>query len=104
MLQNNIIEPSSSDWSCPCVLVPKLDGTVHFCTNFRKLNALTKIDSFPLPRIEDCIERIGKARYMTKLDLLKGYWQIPLTDCVQAAYLPLLHQMAYISIESCSLV
>ena len=80
MLQYNIIEPSSSDWSSPCVLVPKSDGTVHSCTDFRKLNALTKTDSFPLPRIEDCIKRIGKARYVTKLDLLKGYWQIPLTD------------------------
>ena len=74
MLQNNIIEPSSSDWSSPCVVVPKLDGTVCFCTDFRKLNALTKTESFPLLRIEDCIKWIGKARYVTKLDLLKGYW------------------------------
>ena len=80
MLQHHIIELSDNDWSSPCVLVPKKDGTFRFCTDFRKLNALTKTDSFPLPRIDDCIDRIGKATYVTKLDLLKGYWQIPLTN------------------------
>ena len=80
MLKNKIIEPSSSSWSSPCVLVPKSDGTLCFCTDFRKVNLLTKTDSFPLPRIEDCIDRIGSSKYVTKMDLLKGYWQVPLTD------------------------
>ena len=53
---------------------------------FHKLNALTKTDLFPLPRIEDCIEHIGKARYVTKLDLLKGYWQIPLTNLTKQLF------------------
>ena len=61
MLQNNIIEPVSSDWSSPRVLVPKSDGTVCLCMDFHKLNALTKTDSFTLPRIEDCIKWTGKA-------------------------------------------
>ena len=56
MLKNEIIELSSSSWSSPCVLVPKSDGTLCFCTNFRKVNLLIKTDSFPLPRIEDCID------------------------------------------------
>jgi len=60
--------------------VPKPNGTYHFCTDFRKLNSVTKADSFPLPRIEDCIDKIGRAKYVTTLDLLKGYWQVPLTD------------------------
>ena len=80
MLKNKIIEPSSSSWSSPCVLVPKSDGTFRFCTDYRKVNLLTKSDSFPLPRIEDCIDRIGNSKYVTKMDLLKGYWQVPLTD------------------------
>ena len=80
MLQHHI---NDSDWSSPGVLVPQKDGTFNFCTNFRKLNALTKTDSFPLSRIDDCINRIGKATYVTKLDLLKGYWQIPLTNCAK---------------------
>ena len=80
MLENKIIEPSYSDWSSPCILVPKPDGTFRFCTDFRKVNTVTKTDSFPLPRIEDCIDRVGKAKYVTTLDLLKGYWQVPLTE------------------------
>ena len=64
----------------PSVLVPKPDGTLRFCTDFRKLNSLMKTDSFPLPRIEDCINRIGSVQYVSKFDLLKGYWQIPLTN------------------------
>ena len=80
MLKNNIIEPSQSEWSSPCVLVPKSDETFQFCTDFRKLNAVMKADSYPLPRVEDCIDRVGKARYATTLDLLKRYWQIPLTE------------------------
>ena len=79
MLQNKIIEPSSSNWSSPCILVPKPDGTYRFCTDFRRLNEITMADSFPLPRIEDCIDKIGRAKYVTTLDLLKGYWQVPLT-------------------------
>ncbi|XP_068215825.1 piggyBac transposable element-derived protein 4-like [Palaemon carinicauda] len=48
--------------------------------DYRKVNANTKNDSFPLPRIEDCLDRIGPAKFITKLDLLKGYWQVPLSD------------------------
>ena len=80
MLENDIIEPSSSPWSSPCLLVPKPDGSFRFCTDFRKVNSLTKTDSYPLPRIEDCIDKVGNAKYVSKFDLLKGYWQVPLTE------------------------
>ncbi|XP_030835976.1 uncharacterized protein LOC115921856 [Strongylocentrotus purpuratus] len=83
MLQNGIVEPSSSAWSSPCILVPKPDKSNRFCTDYRKVNACTKTDSFPIPRIDDCIDRIGKAKYVSKFDLLKGYWQIPLTKRAQ---------------------
>ena len=56
MSKNKIIEPSSSSWSSPCVLVPKPDGIFQFCTDCCKVNLLTITDSFPLPRIEDCID------------------------------------------------
>ncbi len=52
----------------------------RFCTDYRKVNQLTKSDSFPLPRIDDCVDRIGQAKFVINLDLLKGYWQVPLTD------------------------
>ncbi|XP_070548324.1 uncharacterized protein [Ptychodera flava] len=80
MLENDIIRPSQSNWSSPCVMVPKPDGSVRFCTDYRKVNAVTKTDSYPIPRVDDCIDKIGKAKYVTKIDLLKGYWGVPLTD------------------------
>ena len=80
MLENNIIEPSTSDWSSPCLLVPKPDGDVRFCTDFRRVNKLTRDDSHPIARVDDCIDEVGNARYVTKIDMLKGYWQIPLTE------------------------
>ena len=80
MLVAGLIEPSHSAWSSPCLLVPKPDGTFRFCTDFRKVNSLTKPDSYPLPRIEDCIDRVGNSKYVSKFDLLKGYWQVLLTE------------------------
>ncbi|KAI2647726.1 Transposon Ty3-I Gag-Pol polyprotein [Labeo rohita] len=80
LLENGFAVPSSSPWSSPCVLVPKADGSFRFCTDFRKVNSITVPDAFPLPRIDDCIDSLGTAKYITKLDLLKGYWQVPLTE------------------------
>ena len=79
MLENDLIEASSSEWSSPCVLVPKPDGTYRFCTDFRQVNKVTKSDSYPIPRVDDCVDRVGDAKFVSKLDLLKGYWQVPLT-------------------------
>ncbi len=79
MLRNGLAEPSQSAWSSPCLLVPKADMSFRFCTDFRKVNAVTKPDCYPLPRIDDCVDRVGPAKFVTKLDLLKGYWQVPLT-------------------------
>ncbi len=80
MLKHDIAEPSCSSWASPCLLVPKSDGTMRFCTDFRKVNSVTKPDSFPLPRMDDCIDQVGPARFVSKFDLLKGYWQVPLSD------------------------
>lgn len=79
MLDNDITEPSKSNWSSPCILVPKQDGTYRLCTDFRKVNSVTKTDSYPIPRIVDCIDKIGNAKFVSKFDLLKGYWEVPLT-------------------------
>ena len=80
MLKNDIIEESQSNWSSPCILVPKHDGRFRFCTDFRKVNDKTKSDSFPIPRIADCIDQIGNAKFVSTFDMLKGYWQVPLTQ------------------------
>ena len=80
MLDNDIIEPSQSSWSSPIVMVPKPDGSQRFCIDYRKVNAVSKTDSFPIPRLEDCIDRVGNSAFVSKIDLLKGYWQVPMTD------------------------
>ena len=61
-------------------MVPKADGSLRLCTDFRKVNSCTAPDPFPLPRIEDLIDRVGKAKYLTKLDMTRSYWQVPLDD------------------------
>ena len=80
MLKNDIIEESQCNWSSPGILVPKHDGGFRFCTDFRKVNDKTKSDSFPIPRIADCIDQIGNAKYVSTFDMLNGYWQEPLTQ------------------------
>ena len=80
MLANKIAEPSTSSWSSPCILVPKPDGTSRFCSDFRKLNSVTKPDCFPLPRIDDLVDEVGSAKFVSKFDLLKGFWQIPMSE------------------------
>lgn len=80
LLQNGLAWPSSSPWCSPCLLEGKPDGSPRFIADFRKVNAVTVPDSYPLPRMEDCVDNLGSAHYVTKLDLLKGYWQVPSTD------------------------
>lgn len=58
LLENGLAKPSYSPWSSPCLLAPKSDGSPRVCTDFRKVNAVTTPDSFPLPHMEDCIDSI----------------------------------------------
>ena len=58
----------------------KPDGSHRLCVDFRKVNDITKTESWPLPRLDDLIDRVGNAKFIGTLDLLKGYWQIPLSD------------------------
>ena len=80
MLELGVIEESHSAWSSPIVLAPKPDGSTRFCNDFRKLNEISAFDAYPMPRVDELIERLGPARYISTLDLTKGYWQVPLTD------------------------
>ena len=80
LLENNLASPSCSAWASPCILVPKPNGKVRMCTDFRRVNAVTQKDSYPLPRITDILDNIGNSKYLTQIDLLKGYYQIDLTE------------------------
>lgn len=84
MLDNHLISPCTSEWSSPVTLQPKSDGTARFCIDYRRLNAVTRTDTYPLPRLEDCIDRVGAAEFITKVDLKKGFWQVPLTERAKA--------------------
>ncbi|XP_069195720.1 uncharacterized protein [Procambarus clarkii] len=79
MLKHHLIAPSSSPWSSPILLVPKPGKKYRLCIDYRQVNKVTVADTYPLPRVEECLDAIGKARYLTKFDLFKGYWQVPLT-------------------------
>ena len=80
LLDNNFIQPSKSAWISPSIFVSKPYKSYWMCTDYRKVNNITKTDSFPIPRILDCIDKIGNANYIMKFDLLKGFWEIPLTE------------------------
>ena len=80
LIENGLATLSSSPWASPCILVPKPNGKVRLCTDYRKVNNVTVKDSYPLPRIDDILDAIGNARYLTQIDMLRGYYQIELTE------------------------
>ncbi len=79
MLRLGVIEPSRSPWSSPIVMVPKPDGTL-FCNDFRRLNEVSEFDGYLMPRVDELLDRLWRAWFISTLDLTKGYWQVPLTE------------------------
>ncbi|XP_076032460.1 uncharacterized protein LOC143020182 [Oratosquilla oratoria] len=80
LLDHGLASPSQSPWASPCLLVPKEGGQLRLCTDYRRVNSITVPDAYPLPRVDDLIDEVGTAQYITKIDLMKGYYQIPLTE------------------------
>ena len=78
MISSGVISPTVSPWSSNVVLVKKSSGDLRFCVDFRQLNNLTIKDSYPLPRIDSCMDSLGGAKYFSTLDLRSGYWQVEL--------------------------
>ena len=79
MLKNNIIRPSESPWNCPIILLKK-KGKSRFVSDFRELNKKTKSDTYPLPNIKDCVERMEGATFWTTLDAASAYWSVELEE------------------------
>lgn len=76
----------TSDWAAPIVLVKKKDkkdGGMRLCVDYRRLNSVTKVDAYPMPRVDEMLDRLGTARYISTLDLTRGYWQEPVEECDQ---------------------
>ncbi|GBG68325.1 hypothetical protein CBR_g2869 [Chara braunii] len=73
---NGWIEPATGPWSFRVVLVPKKNGSVRICIDYRKLNDITIKDVYPLPRIDDMLDAIGCANYFSKFDIRHGFHHI----------------------------
>ena len=85
MLEDGIVVPSSSPWNFPILVVPKkIDASgkrkFRICVDFRKLNDVTIGDSYPLPNIQDILDKLGRSRYFSALDCASGYHQIPIAE------------------------
>ena len=72
-----MIRPSLSPWASGIVMVKKKNGELRFCCDFRPLKAVTIKDAYPLPRIDESLARLGKAKIYTSIDLAWAFWQIP---------------------------
>ncbi|VDI50167.1 Hypothetical predicted protein [Mytilus galloprovincialis] len=80
LLEAKIIRKSRSAWAAPIIIVSKKDKTSRMCVDYRRLNAISKIYSFPLPLIDDLLASVGKAKVMTSLDLKSGYYQVKVKE------------------------
>ena len=80
MEKSGVIEPSQSEWAAPIVIVKKKDGSLRICVDYRRLNSVTAMDAYPMPRTDELIDKLGKAKYITTLDLARGYWQVPMNE------------------------
>ena len=58
----------------------KKDGNIRICGDFRRLNSVTPMDDYPMPKVDELLDKLGKAKYITTLDLAKGYWQVPMAE------------------------
>lgn len=78
LLANDILEHSDSGWSSAVVPVRKPDGTLRLCIDYRQVNKVTRKENYPMPNLVNCIYRPDKVKFFTKIDLVRGYYQVPI--------------------------
>ena len=82
MLENDIIEISTSDWASPIVLVKK-NGSLPLCVYYRQLSSVSQSNAYPMPRVDDLIDQIRQAKFISALDITRGYWLVPVSEEVR---------------------
>ena len=80
MVSQDVIQPSSSLWASPVVLVKKKNVSIRFCIDYCKLNVLTRKDAYPLPRVDDTLNTLASSKWFSAVDMLSGYWQVEVDD------------------------
>jgi hypothetical protein len=82
-LEMGVVEPSNSPWASPVLLIPKSDGSYRWVVDLREVNKVTKPDAYPLPKVNDIIDQLRDAHYLSLIDLKSAYFQIPLEKKVE---------------------
>ncbi|KAE9082005.1 hypothetical protein PF007_g22439 [Phytophthora fragariae] len=77
-LELNLIRPSNSPWASPVLMIRKPDGGIRFCIDYRRLNAVTVKDCYPMPLIDDILDVLGDAQLFSTMDIASGYWNVPI--------------------------
>ncbi|GMF32082.1 unnamed protein product [Phytophthora fragariaefolia] len=79
-LDLGLIRPSNSPWASPVLMIRKPDGGIRFCIDYRRLNAVTVKDCYPMPLIDDILDVLGDARLFSTMDIASGYWNLPIHE------------------------
>lgn len=80
MLADGIVEPSTSPWSSPILMVKKPNGKHRFCVDFRRLNSVTKKDAYPLPFVNTILDRLRDGHFLSSIDIRAAYWQVKVRE------------------------
>lgn len=80
LLRKGIIRESKSEYASPIVIVQKANGKMRKCVDYRQLNEKIRKDAYPLPRIEECLDYLGKATMFSTMDLKSAYNQVPIAE------------------------
>ena len=84
-----VVRPSTSPYASPIIMVKKKNDSNRVCVDFRKMNKITEVDPEPMTTAEDLCRRLSGKKYLSKIYLTKGYWQIPVApnDVYKSAFL-----------------